>query len=87
MSISDWSMVVFLSSLVYYVSMYYAMFRNPSSAKFVITAFIWAANTFVTLLYGIATNQIGFILLFFLEWIALVAIFSASGKVLKNVDI
>lgn len=80
-------MVVFLSTLIFYLSIYYAMFRNPTIAKFVLVSAVWVVNTFIILIYGIATSQIGFVLLFLLEWAALIAVFSASGKVLKNVDI
>lgn len=87
MNLFDWSMVIFISTLIYYLAIYFTMFRNPSPAKFILVFLIWAVNSFITLVYGMATSQIGFVLMFLLDWAALIVVFSASGKVLKNVDI
>lgn len=86
MSLNDWSIIVFLFSVLYYVTIYYSMFHNPNAAKFLLLTFVWIANSFVTLIYGMATGQIGFVLLFFFEWAMLVLIFLKTGKVLKDVS-
>lgn len=86
MSLSDWSIVVFISSAIYYLSIYYTMFRNPNVVKFFLLTIVWAINSFVTLIYGMATDQIGFIMLFLLEWAMIVAVFVQSGKVLNDAN-
>lgn len=86
MSLNEWSIVFFGFSFLYYLSLYYSMFNNPSPPKFIFCTVIWIINSFVTLVYGMATDQIGFILLFFLEWAMIILVFTATGKVLKNVD-
>jgi hypothetical protein len=86
MSLNEWSMVVFGFSALYYLVIYYSMFRNPSVGKFALLGIIWTINSFVTLVYGMATDQIGFVLLFFLEWAMVIIIFSATAKVLKDVN-
>lgn len=86
MSLNDWSIVIFISSAIYYLAIYYTMFRNPNTIKFFLLTIIWVFNSFVTLIYGMATNQIGFIMLFLLEWAMIIAVFIQSGKVLNNVD-
>lgn len=84
MSLNDWSLIVFGFSAVYYVTIYYSIFRNPTPGKFGFLAIVWAINSIVTLFYGIATDQIGFILLFFLEWIMIIISFIESGRVIKD---
>lgn len=86
MSLNDWSIIVFLFSALYYLTIYYSMFYNPNPAKFILLAIVWIINSFVTLLYGMATDQIGFVMLFFLEWAMIVVVFIQSGKVLKDVS-
>lgn len=86
MSLNDWSLIVFGFSALYYLTIYYSMFKNPTVGKFALLGIVWIINSFVTLVYGLATNQIGFVLLFFLEWAMVIVVFSASAKVLKNVS-
>jgi hypothetical protein len=49
--------------------MFVAVTLKPSVAKIVTMIFFWMINQVVTLWYGIATNQIGFILMFILQFI------------------
>lgn len=86
MSLNSWSLVVFGFSVVYYLTIYYSMFKNPTVPKFALLGFVWLVNSFVTLVYGIATSQIGFVMLFFLEWAMVMIVFSTTAKVLKNVS-
>lgn len=86
MSLNDWSIVVFGFSVIYYLAIYYSIFKNPSAGKFLFLALVWVINSIVTLVYGIATDQIGFVLLFFLEWMMIVIAFIESGRVIKNVS-
>lgn len=56
------------------------MFTPPNIAKFIFAAFIWFVQLFVTLIYGMATGQIGFVMLFFLEVVMIMLVFSVTGK-------
>ena len=84
MSLNDWSIIVFGFSAIYYLAIYYSIFKNPAPGKFALLAFVWVINSIVTLVYGIATDQIGFILLFFLEWMMIIITFIESGRVIKD---
>lgn len=86
MSLNEWSIVVFIFSAIYYMTIYYSMFFNATVGKFFLLGVVWIINSFVTLIYGMATDQIGFVLLFLLEWGMLILVFSKTGKVLKDVS-
>jgi hypothetical protein len=86
MSLNEWSIVVFIFSAIYYMTIYYSMFFNPTFGKFFLLGFVWIINSFVTLIYGMQTDQIGFVLLFLLEWGMLILVFVKTGKVLKDVS-
>lgn len=86
MSLNEWSIVVFIFSAIYYITLYYSMFFNPTFAKFFLLAIVWIINSFVTLIYGMATDQIGFVMLFLLEWGMLILVFAKTGKVLRDVS-
>lgn len=80
MSLTSWSIVFFVAQLVLYLSIYFAMFTPPNMAKFVLAAFVWFIQLFVTLIYGMATGQIGFVMLFFLEVVMIMLVFAITGK-------
>jgi len=65
MSLTDWSIIYLVANVILYASIYWSVFKSTASfaARFVTTV-IWFLAQFVTLAYGIATDQIGFILLF-----------------------
>lgn len=80
MSLTSWSIVFFTAQLVLYLSIYFAMFTPPNIAKFILATFVWFLQLFVTLIYGMATDQIGFIMLFFLEVIMIMMVYVVTGK-------
>lgn len=80
MSLTSWSIVFFIAQFTLYLSIYFAMFTPPNVAKFILAAFIWFIQLFVTLIYGMATGQIGFVMLFFLEVIMIMMVFAVTGK-------
>jgi hypothetical protein len=87
MSLTNWSLVVFLSYALFYLSMFVAVTLKPSVAKIVTMIFFWMINQVVTLWYGIATNQIGFILMFILQFIVtiLTVIISTERSINENI--
>lgn len=87
MTLNDWSIVYFAMTAIYYVTVYFAMFRNPNILKFLLLIVVWMAHLGVTLTYGIVTGQVGFILLFGLELAMIVFIYVLVNKLVENVDI
>lgn len=64
MSLNTWSLILFASSMLFYCSMIYA-FSSVSNVKKLSSMIIfWILHQTATLWYGIATKQIGFILMF-----------------------
>lgn len=86
MSLEAWSLVIFGTTTLLYMSVFISMFQNPSIKKFFFVFFAWVVHLIATLWYGIATGQIGFVLLFFMELIMIVFVYIITGKVLNNVD-
>lgn len=86
MSLQDWSLVVFGSTAFMYLMAYASLFLSPSIKKFLLLILSWIIHMIVILWYGIATNQMGFILLFGLEITIIFFVYIITGKVLKYVD-
>lgn len=80
MSLSSWSIVFFVAQLAFYLSIYFAMFTPARFSKFFLAGFLWLVQLFVTLIYGMSTNQIGFIMLFFLEVAMIMFVYVVTGK-------
>jgi hypothetical protein len=73
MSLNTWSLILFSSHLFFYFSMMYAISSGPNLKKLSLIIAAWIFYQAVTLWYGIATSQIGFILMFVFQIIATVA--------------
>lgn len=86
MNLTQWSIVMFVSTAAYYCFIYFSMFSKLNMFKFFILGIVWVLHEIVTLIYGINTKQIGFIMIFFLDWLILIAIFAISGRYIKNED-
>lgn len=86
MSLQEWSLVVFGSTAFMYLMAYFSLFHNPSIKKFILFIFAWVVHMVVTLWYGIATEQIGFVLIFGLEIAIIFFVYIITGKVLNYVD-
>lgn len=80
MSLSSWSIVFFVAQLAFYLSIYFAMFTPTRFSKFFLAGFLWLVQLFVTLIYGMSTNQIGFVMLFFLEVAMIMFVYVVTGK-------
>jgi hypothetical protein len=84
MSLTDWSLIVFGSTLALYMAIYFTMFTQPHVATFLFTFVIWAINMGVKLVYGLATDQIGFVLLFFLDLFMIFLVFVIAGRYVND---
>jgi hypothetical protein len=87
MSLTSWSLVVFLSYALFYLSMFVAVTFKPSIARIATMICFWIVNQIATLWYGISTNQIGFILMFILQFIVtiLTVIISTERSMNENI--
>ena len=87
MSLTSWSLLVFASYALFYLSMFVAVTFKTSLSRIVIMVALWIVNQVVTLWYGIATNQIGFILIFILQFIVtlLTVIISTERSINENI--
>jgi hypothetical protein len=84
MSLNSWSIVFFGSQALLYLSVYFAMFSVPPSIfKFIVAGLLWFVQLFVTLIYGMSTGQIGFVLIFFLEIAMIMFVYTITGKMKK----
>lgn len=80
MSLTSWSIVYFITQSLFFLSIYFAMFTKPGLAKFGIVLVLWLLQLFTTLIYGMSTEQIGFVLIFFLEIAMVMFVYVITGK-------
>ena len=69
MSLTVWSLIIFSSYSLFYLSMLFAVALKTSVTKIAVMVACWMIYQIVTLWYGLATNQIGFILMFIFQFI------------------
>jgi hypothetical protein len=69
MSLTAWSLIIFASYSLFYLSMLLAVTLKTSVSKIAAMVVCWIVYQVVTLWYGIATDQIGFILMFIFQFI------------------
>jgi hypothetical protein len=87
MSLNDWSILYFSITAIYYVTIYFSMFRNPTVPKFILLLIVWLMHLATTLAYGVSTGQVGFVLLFGLELAMIVFVYIIVSKLVEDVDI
>ncbi len=87
MSLNSWSLIVFASYAFFYLSMFVAVTFKPSLPRIVVMIALWLVNQVVILWYGLATNQIGFILIFIFQFIVtlLTIIISTERSMNENI--
>jgi len=73
MSLNLWSLVLFASHMFFYLGMIFAIATKSSVGKLALMIAAWLTYQIVTLWYGIATDQIGFILMFIFQLVMTVA--------------
>lgn len=86
MSLNSWSLVYFCTQAMFFFSIYFAMFSKTSPAKFLAVFIVWLIQLFITLIYGMSTQQIGFVLMFFLEIAMVMFVYTITGKMKYNED-
>lgn len=69
MNLNLWSMVLFLSHVVFYGALLVALVAKSSLIKLSLMIAAWLIYQVATLWYGISTGQIGFILMFIFQFI------------------
>lgn len=73
MSLNIWSIILFSSHLLFYLALMIALVAKSSVAKLVLMISAWIVYQITTLWYGIATEQIGFILMAIFQFIVSIA--------------
>lgn len=84
MSLNDWSLIIFGTTLALYMAIYFAMFSKPHLVSFLAVFILWSISTGVKLVYGLVTDQIGFVLLFFLDLIMIFLVFIIAGRYVND---
>lgn len=84
MSLNDWSILIFAITFLSYMTMYFAMFSKPSVLSFLIALLFWTATTVCKLIYGLTTDQIGFVLMFFLDIFMIFLVFVITGRYIND---
>ena len=87
MSLTAWSLVVFVSYALFYLSMFAAVTFRTSILKVSTMIAFWIIHQVAMLWYGLATNQIGFILIFIFQFIVtlLTIIISTERSINENI--
>ena len=87
MSLTIWSLIVFASYSLFYLSMLIAVTLKTSLTKIAAMVACWMVYQIVTLWYGLATDQIGFILMFIFQFIVtiLTVIISTERSINENI--
>ena len=87
MSLTAWSLIIFASYSLFYLSMLLAVTLKTSVTKIAAMIVCWIIYQIVTLWYGIATDQIGFILMFIFQFIItiLTVIISTERSIDENI--
>jgi len=87
MNLTIWSMIVFVSYALFYLSMFVAVTFKTSLLKISLMIIFWIIHQTILLWYGIATDQIGFILIFIFQFIVtlLTVIISTERSINENI--
>lgn len=87
MSLNVWSLVLFGSHLFFYLALVLALMSKSNIYKLVSMIVAWITYQVTTLWYGIATHQIGFILMGIFQFIVSFATILISTERHLNEDI
>lgn len=87
MSLNLWSLVIFLSHIFFYCSMIFLIGSKSTAMKMSLMIAAWLLYQTSMLWYGIATGQVGFILIFIFQIIATIAtiIISTERTKIENI--
>jgi hypothetical protein len=87
MSLNTWSLILFSANILFYLSMVIAIATRSTPAKLALMISSWIGYQVATLWYGIATDQLGFILMFIFQIIVSIATLIISTERPINEDI
>ena len=87
MSLTVWSLIIFATYSLFYLSMLFAVMLKTSVAKIATMVVLWMVYQVTTLWYGLATDQIGFILMFIFQFIVTILTVIISTERSINEDI
>lgn len=73
MSLNIWSLILFGAHVLFYLAMILAISTSSTAGKLATLISAWLVYQVATIWYGLATGQIGFILMFAFQMIATVA--------------
>jgi hypothetical protein len=87
MSLAVWSLIIFATYSLFYLSMLFAVMLKTSVTKIATMVVCWMVYQIATLWYGLATDQIGFILMFIFQFIVtiLTVIISTERSINENI--
>ena len=87
MSLTVWSLIIFTTYSLFYLSMLLAVTLKTSVSKIATMVVFWMIYQVTTLWYGLATDQIGFILMFIFQFIVtiLTVIISTERSINENI--
>jgi hypothetical protein len=87
MSLTVWSLIIFATYSLFYLSMLFAVMLKTSVTKIATMVVCWMVYQIATLWYGLATDQIGFILMFIFQFIVtiLTVIISTERSINENI--
>jgi hypothetical protein len=87
MSLTAWSLIIFATYSLFYLSMLFAVMLKTSVTKVATMVVCWMIYQVATLWYGLATDQIGFILMFIFQFIVTILTVIISTERSINEDI
>ena len=87
MSLTVWSLIIFATYSLFYLSMLLAVTLKTSVAKIATMVVLWMVHQVSILWYGLATDQIGFILMFIFQFIVTIitVIVSTERSINENI--
>ena len=87
MSLTVWSLIIFVTYSLFYLSMLLAVTLKTSVSKIATMVVLWMVHQVSILWYGLATDQIGFILMFIFQFIVtiLTVIISTERSINENI--
>jgi hypothetical protein len=87
MSLTVWSLIIFAAYSLFYLSMLLAVTLKTSVSKIAFMVVCWMLYQIATLWYGLATDQIGFILMFIFQFIVTIitVIVSTERSINENI--
>ncbi len=80
MSINEWSLVYFSTSVAFMLMTMVSLFYKLTVGKIILTIVTWFISWITTLVYGIQTQQLGFVLLFVAQLLMVFLIFIFYGR-------